>query len=145
MDINVPYGRGGSLRVTVPDANLIGVFRPRTERDVCLQGEWPNVLTPGLRDETPDEIAAMEQARIAWALDHPVASPMLEEVLAATPAQAGHYRVAICVDDFTRPTPTRKALLPLLARLERAGVGDEEIIIIFATGSHRAQTDAERA
>ena len=145
MNIFVPYGRDGSLSVAVPDANLIGVYRPRTESEVRLRGNWPDDLTPGTRAETADETAAMEQKRIAWALDNPVESLTLEDMIVAIPTQARRYRVAIGVDDFTRPTPTRKALLPLLARLEAAGVRDDEIVIIFATGSHRAQTDDERA
>jgi nickel-dependent lactate racemase len=54
------------------------------------------------------------------------------------------YSVVILVDDITRPTPTDKLLPPVLERIEKAGIPDEEVTIIMAMGTHRPMTDEEQ-
>jgi nickel-dependent lactate racemase len=53
-------------------------------------------------------------------------------------------KVAIVVDDNTRPTPTARMLPLILAELQQAGVRDEDITILFANGAHRQQTRDEQ-
>jgi lactate racemase len=80
----------------------------------------------------PDETAAVEAA-----LDSPIAcEPLLE-------LAQGKKTAAISVCDITRPAPNRITLPPLLERLHRAGIGRENIIILIATGLHRAATSEE--
>jgi nickel-dependent lactate racemase len=55
----------------------------------------------------------------------------------------GKSSAAISVCDITRPAPNRVVLPPVLARLERAGIPRDRIIILIATGLHRAATEAE--
>lgn len=49
-------------------------------------------------------------------------------------------RVAIAVPDITRPVPTWDILPRLINRLKKVGVSLEDLVIIFATGTHK-ETD----
>lgn len=77
------------------------------------------------------------QAAIEAALDHPIGRRPLAEL-----AQ-GKKSVAICVCDITRPAPNRLTLPPLLRRLHEAGIPEEGITILIATGLHRQATREE--
>ena len=79
-----------------------------------------------------DPAAALEEA-----LDSPIGSPPLETLA------LGKRSAAISVCDITRPAPNRIVLPPVLKRLERAGIPREGIVILIATGLHRAATEAE--
>ena len=52
--------------------------------------------------------------------------------------------VAITISDITRPVPNELLLTALLAELNAAGVRDEQVVIIIATGMHRPSTAQER-
>lgn len=80
----------------------------------------------------PDEIAAVEAA-----LDAPIASEPLLDLA------RGKNTAAISVCDITRPAPNRITLPPLLERLHQAGIKREKIVILIATGLHRAATAEE--
>ena len=51
-------------------------------------------------------------------------------------------RVVVVITDQTRPTPTRE-IFPLLWEKMRATVGNEDITLLVATGTHRAPTEEE--
>lgn len=51
--------------------------------------------------------------------------------------------VLILLDDATRPTPTAEILDSVLPRLHSAGVGRDQIQVLFATGTHRAVSESE--
>ncbi|MGA9187472.1 MAG: nickel-dependent lactate racemase [Methanosarcina sp.] len=74
---------------------------------------------------------------IKKALENPIKSRRLSEIVNPD------SRVAIIVSDVTRPTPTAKILPPLLEELRLGGAKDKNIIIIFALGLHRHQTEEE--
>jgi len=78
-------------------------------------------------------------ARVAieTALDRPIAGKPLLELA------AGKKSAAISVCDITRPAPNRLTLPPLLERLHAAGIPQDGITILIATGLHRAATAAE--
>src|SRR5271168_4905411 len=76
-------------------------------------------------------------AALNHALDHPVAGPSLRDLA------AGKKTAAISVCDITRPAPNRITLPPLLRRLHEAGIPTENVIILIATGLHRAATREE--
>lgn len=52
-------------------------------------------------------------------------------------------RVAIIVDDITRPTPVKEILPFIIKLLKRAGIKDENIKIVIALGTHRQMTEKE--
>ncbi len=87
----------------------------------------------------PVEPAANPQAVIEAALDGPIGTRPLEELARGT------QRVVILVDDLTRPTPAHQLLPPVLRRLEGAGISEERIDILVATGTHRPMTQSELA
>ena len=81
---------------------------------------------------------ADETAAVCEALDRPIGTPPLVEI--AKPGE----RVAVIVNDITRLTRTDLLLPPVIETLNRAGVPDRDIFIVFALGIHRPQTEAER-
>jgi nickel-dependent lactate racemase len=71
-------------------------------------------------------------ATVAAALDHPCGAPPLAE------AARGARHVAIVVPDATRPSATATYLLPVVARLARAGLTPDRIRVVVARGLHAA-------
>jgi nickel-dependent lactate racemase len=81
------------------------------------------VEQPALRDE---EGAVAEAVR-----------PALAELVARG------RRVAVVFPDITRPMPNRTVLPPLLGELAALGAGPDEVVLLCATGTHRAATGDE--
>ena len=77
------------------------------------------------------------QSALEAALDNPIDAPPLREIA------RGKRTAAISVCDITRPAPNRKTLPPVLRRLKEAGIAQENITILIATGLHREATDSE--
>ncbi len=71
------------------------------------------------------------------ALDNPIGADKLENVV-----KSGD-KVCIITSDITRPMPSKICLPPVLNRLNKAGIRDEDILIVFALGSHRPHTKEE--
>ena len=111
--ICVPYGKG-TMEASFPDDVLVNVVDPP-----CVQQPAP-----------------LEEL-IQNALDHPIGTEPLEQM--AHPA----LRYTIVVNDHTRPGPCAPLVQAVVQRLERAGVPDENITFLIATGSHRASTPEE--
>jgi nickel-dependent lactate racemase len=85
----------------------------------------------------PREITSTrsEEDIVNQALDHPIGSLPVEAV-----AKPGN-KIAIIVNDVTRLWQKPQLLLDhILARLQRAGIRDQYIAIIVATGMHRADS-----
>ena len=58
------------------------------------------------------------------------------------PPRAGQT-VAIAINDKTRPVPHEHLLPPVLAGMRQAGVRDEDVLFIIATGAHPSMSPAE--
>jgi nickel-dependent lactate racemase len=71
------------------------------------------------------------------ALIHPKGVPPLKELA------AGAKRVAVIVDDATRPTPVAEILSVLLPQLDESGVSRENITIVVALGTHASMKKEE--
>lgn len=113
--ISVPYGR------TVQEAYI--------SDDIELQVidvDVPKVTTPA-------------EQLLKEAMDNPIGSDRVENLVKK------EDQVLIVVNDHTRPGPNQAIVKELMTRLAAAGVPDENIRFIIATGSHRASTDAEVA
>ena len=119
--VTLPCGEG-ELCLTVPAANLLGVIRP---------GEAGGDAGAARRPRAEDE-----QQEIAGALARPVGSARLRELA------AGKSSAAIVISDVTRPCPSHKFLPALLDELQ--SIGDENVTLLCALGSHRKHTDEER-
>jgi lactate racemase len=104
---------------------------------------------PGIEVSVPDgfdcqivlsrEASALRNvdAVLGAALDNPIGCDALSKLA------AGKQTAAISVCDITRPAPNSVTLPPLLARLHKAGIPNEGVTILIATGLHRAATREE--
>jgi lactate racemase len=113
MNVSVAFGKG-ELLLTLPQGPTYQVIRAQS--------------APSLAD--------VHQG-LEFALDSPTGCAPLREMA------AGKKTAAIAVCDITRPAPNATTLPPVLERLHRAGVPPSGVIIIIATGLHRAATAEE--
>lgn len=86
------------------------------------------------------------ERNIEDALSHPIGSSRLEDIVSSCKRSSPQVTVAIAVSDNTRPVPydgekEEGILLPLLKRIQKAGVNVENIKIIVATGTHLPTSD----
>ncbi len=114
VDAWIPYGKT-EVCARIPTRNFLGCIEPK---------EKEGVLNP--------------KAEIERALNQPIGTLRLSEI-----AKEGN-KVAIVVDDATRATPSHMMIMPLLDELNKAGVKDEDITVIFGCGSHRPVTLQEK-
>lgn len=88
--------------------------------------------------EVPAPVATGDpMAAVAAALDEPLDAPPLEE------AALGCRRVAVVVPDASRRSGADVYLLPVIARLARAGLEPRQISILLARGIHPTSPRAE--
>jgi len=73
------------------------------------------------------------------AVQNPVGSPPLAEAIKASNAKT----VVVVVSDITRPIPYVDFLLNMLEEIESVGIKRENIVVLIATGMHRASTREE--
>lgn len=107
----VPYGKG-SQQVLLPEEKVSQVLLPPVT-------EHPRTVEDLMRD----------------ALDHPIGSPKLDEIV-----RAGD-KVVLVVSDITRTWAMFDKFVPILvAELNKIGVPDDDISVIIATGKHRLNT-----
>ena len=103
-----------------------------TGMSVRLPAAATTVITPRPRYAAPDPLAALRRA-----IDQPVAGPRLRDL--ARPGQ----RVAISVCDVTRPQPRPLMLRAIMEALDGI-IGPSDVVVMIATGTHRASTIEER-
>jgi nickel-dependent lactate racemase len=116
VPVSIPWGKD-SIDLEVPDRwNIIGV------------------LEPSAIDPVSDP-----EGEVTRSLGEPIGCGRLEQ------SAQGKVRVAIIIDDSSRPTPIAKILPVVLAELERGGVLRENLVIVPALGVHRGMDEAELA
>ena len=81
--------------------------------------------------------AGDEEAIICKALSHPIGKVPITQLVSQ------RSKVAVMVDDVTRPTPSKKLLPPVMEVLHKSQVKPENITIIFARGTHRRLSEDE--
>ncbi|MBQ3224380.1 MAG: nickel-dependent lactate racemase [Oscillospiraceae bacterium] len=113
MKVTLPYGHE-KVSFEIPDKNFIGMMDPQ--------------FTPAIDDL---------KSAIENAIDNPIGTPPLSEIV--KPGK----KIAVIIDDDSRPTPQSVILPLLLPRLEAAGAKPEDIRIVAALGSHRYMTEDE--
>ncbi|MBE6910895.1 MAG: nickel-dependent lactate racemase [Ruminococcaceae bacterium] len=113
MKVTLPYGHK-KVSFEIPDKNFIGMMDPE--------------FTPAIEN--------LERA-IETAIDNPIGTKPLSEIV--KPGK----KIAVIIDDDSRPTPQSVILPILLPKLEAAGAKPEDIRIVAALGSHRYMTEDE--
>ena len=96
-----------------------------------------NVITEA--DRAPAPVAADAAAEITRALDNPIGSHKLEEIV-----KPG-MEVVLLFDDLQRPTPAHLAIPQVLDRLNAAGVPDSRVTAVCACGTHPVLTEEQMA
>ncbi|MEM2104120.1 MAG: nickel-dependent lactate racemase [Candidatus Bathyarchaeia archaeon] len=117
--------------------SLVDVWLPYGKTEVCLRVPTRNFLgciEPKEKSGVQDAKAEVERA-----LREPIGSKRLREIVRP------EDKVAIVVDDFSRPAPSHIMVPPLLDELNSAGLKDENVTVIFGCGTHRAATSEEAA
>jgi nickel-dependent lactate racemase len=122
MEITLPYGFG-QINFNMSDNYHTHIIRPLSK---------PQFLPDFMNGKEAQEEV------VEAALSHPYEMGPLEAMLTS------QSTVAVIVNDITRATPTKIMLNPILKQLAQIGVPRENMAIIFANGSHRAQTSAEK-
>jgi len=107
VDVWLPYGKS-EVCARIPTRNFLGSIEPKEK--------------PGVEDS---------RVEVERALREPIGTKPLGEIVKSGDS------VAVVVDDATRATPSYLMVPPLLDELNRAGVKDESITLIFGCGSHR--------
>ncbi len=115
VDAWLPYGKS-EICVRIPTRNFLGSIEPKEKTGV-----------------------ADARAEVLRALSEPLNSKHLSEIVKPD------SRIAIVTDDATRPAPTSFMVSAILEELAGAGVKDENIVVIFACGTHRPVTRNEAA
>ena len=110
----------------------VGLAYGSTGLSVRLPAAATTVITPRPRDAVPDPLATLQAA-----IDDPVAGPRLPDL--ARPGQ----RVAISVCDITRPQPRPVMLRAIMDALDGV-IRPADVVVLIATGTHRASTTQER-
>lgn len=83
------------------------------------------------------KIEKSEAELVSDSIHKPIASDRLKDIV-----KKGE-KIAIITSDITRPMPSSKVLPFVLEELEKAGIPDEDITIVFALGNHRSHTRDE--
>jgi nickel-dependent lactate racemase len=113
VDVWLPYGKS-EICVRIPTRNFLGSVEPAEKQGVSdARVEIERALREPIGSETLSDIAKLE------------------------------HKVAIVVDDATRPAPSNLMVPPLLDELNMAGVKEENVTVIFGCGTHRAVTREE--
>ncbi|MDR2819870.1 MAG: nickel-dependent lactate racemase [Desulfovibrio sp.] len=115
MQYELAYGKS-TVNFTLPDS-----IRPLTIRTNSKKG-------------LADPVGETRKA-----LQNPAGTPPLLEMLRAKNPKT----VVIVVNDITRPTPYDVIFPPMLEIFAQAGIKDEQVTLIIATGIHDPHTDAQ--
>ncbi len=113
---------------------MVSLYRKSGNVEFNLPKDWKMVQTI-FKEEVKVKRSVQDLAKES--LENPVGSRRLEELL-----KPGD-RVAVVVDDLTRPTPIHEILPVLLDKIHRCGISAERIDIIVGVGTHRPLTKDE--
>jgi nickel-dependent lactate racemase len=113
VSLNFSYGKG-SLSFDIPEKNLLGVLTPRE--------------APSIKDLSQ---------KVREAVMNPIGSRGLREIV-----KKGE-RVAIVINDITRPVSNDQILPVIVELLLNNGVQERDIVVVIANGVHRANTPNE--
>lgn len=103
-----------------------------------FQVEFPKDSVKKVLKSKPLPVPESEELLVKEALDNPIDSAPLREIV-----QNGET-ACIIVGDMTRLWVRHHVLMPfILDELNKGGIPDKDIFVVFATGDHREQTPEE--
>ena len=114
MKVELGFGKG-KVELDVNDKNLAGVLEPNTL-----------------------EIHSTGKEEVRRALGNPIGSRPLKDIV--RPGE----KVVIVTSDITRPMPSGLVVPEVLEELFQAGIGKDDITVVFALGCHRKHTEEEK-
>ena len=79
--------------------------------------------------DSPEVVNILERTRTA--LQNPIGTAPLSDLV------TDKDRVAVLIEDLTRPSPKRIILEAILELLGKKGIADRQIVIVFSLGTHR--------
>jgi len=87
----------------------------------------------------PEEMPGIpdERAEIRRALDNPIGTASLSQLA------RGKSDAVIVINDITRPVPSELMLEEMLQDLSQAGIKEDNVTVVIATGNHRPNDDEE--
>lgn len=112
------------MKVNVPQPVRDG----RGERELDFPDSWDVHFCAPRGWDRP----AASDKQIQKAFDEPIGAPRIRELA------RGKKEVVIIFDDITRPTPVYQLAPYVLRELQEAGIADEQIRFVVASGSHGA-------
>jgi lactate racemase len=116
-EVQVPWG-SGQLTVPLPDHwSIAQIAQPQMPRAPV---DWPD--------------------RLARALSRPDGTEPLADLVRPL-VRRGH--IVLVLEDVTRHSPLPELLNVILPELTHAGIADEQVSILFATGMHPAMDDRQ--
>lgn len=92
-----------------------------------------DILLPNKIDYSKNEKHIIKKS-----LENPIGTEKLGEIV-----NSGE-KIVIVTSDITRPLPSKKILPYVLDELYKSGIRKEDILIVFALGSHRQHTEDEK-
>jgi len=101
-----------------------GAWYGDRELDLGLPSDWEVTVHWPRTPEPLNDDAILRALR----------EPVGQEELAAL--AGGRQRVAIIVDDLSRPTPVDQILPHVLGELARGGIADDAVMVVIGTGTH---------
>ena len=107
MIVEIPYGKG-AVEVELPDDRVVSVLRAREARPV---------------GDEPDDVRR--------ALANPIGCSRIANLA------SDKDNVCILVSDYTRATPNRVLVPPIIEELKDAGLSMEKVSILVANGLHK--------
>ncbi len=99
--------------------------------------ETPDDMIDGIYELPPHQEEASDIELIALALQNPIASKPLGEMVSPG------MKISIAVDDSSRNTRTDLMLPAVLNQLRQTGIPDNDISVFIALGTHRQMSHAE--
>jgi len=116
IDVLLKYG-SSEVKVSVPEDRILGILKSREMKKL-----------------------AYPRASVVDALKQPIGSATLSDIV----KDKGGKDAVIVVSDRTRTSKADILLPVILSDLNNSGVIDENITIVFATGTHRGHTEDEK-
>jgi nickel-dependent lactate racemase len=107
MIINIPYGKG-AVNVDLPDGDLLAILR-----------------------STEFELRSDEAEAVRGSLNAPIGDEPLSSIA------SGRSRITIVVSDYTRATPNKILIPPIIESLKKAGCRIDDLRILVAYGLHK--------